>query len=56
MEKAAAVMGQIWGIGKKRFGRDWRRRIWLFDKLVTMAGCGVEIWGWKERQRDENRG
>lgn len=25
--KAAAVMGQIWGIRKKRFGKDWRKRI-----------------------------
>jgi len=25
--KAAAIMGQIWGIGKRRFGRDWSRRL-----------------------------
>ncbi|XP_039312991.1 uncharacterized protein LOC120359478 [Solenopsis invicta] len=49
--KAAAVKGQVWGIGKRRFGRDWKRRVWLFDTLVwTVMGYGVEIWGWKERE------
>jgi len=32
--KAMSVMRVVWGIGKRRFGKDWRRRIWLFDKLV----------------------
>lgn len=32
--KAAAIMGQIWCIGKRRFGKNWKRRIGLFDKLV----------------------
>jgi len=47
-------MGQVWGIGKRRFGKDWGKRIWLFDRLVwTVMGYGVEIWGWKERERME---
>ncbi|XP_071644396.1 uncharacterized protein [Temnothorax longispinosus] len=51
VKKAAAVMGQVWGIGKRRFGKDWGRRLWLFDKLVwTVMGYGVEIWGWEERE------
>ena len=33
IKKAAAVMGQVWGIGKRRFGKDWGRRLWLFDKF-----------------------
>ena len=46
VEKAARVMGQVWGIGKRRFGRDWKKRIWLFDRLVgTVASYGVKIWG-----------
>lgn len=28
--KAAAVMGQVWEIRKRRFGKDWVKRIWLF--------------------------
>jgi len=34
MAKAEIVMGQIWGIGKKRFRRNWKRRVWLYDTLV----------------------
>lgn len=54
VRKAAAVMGQVWGIGKRRFGKDWGRRLWLFDRLVwTVMSYGVEIWGWKERDKME---
>jgi len=34
MAKAATVMGQIWYIGKRRFRRNWKRRVWLYDTLV----------------------
>lgn len=48
-------MGQVWGIGKRRFGKDWGRRLWLFNRLVwTVLGYGVEIWWWKEREKVEN--
>lgn len=54
VEKAAAVMGQVWGIGKRRFRKDWGKRIWLFDRLVwTVASYGVELWGWKEKEKVE---
>lgn len=50
VRKGAALLGQVWGVGKRKFGRDWGRRIWLFDSLVwTVISYGVEIWGWKER-------
>lgn len=46
VRKAVAVMGQIWGIGKRRFEKDWGRRLWLLDRLVwTVLGYEVEIWG-----------
>jgi len=49
VKKGAAVMGQVWGIGKRKFGRDWGKRLWLFDALVwSVLGFGVEVWGWKE--------
>lgn len=53
IRKVAPLMGQMWGIGKRRFGRDWGRRIWLFDSLVwvTMMGYGVEIWGGRKGNR-----
>jgi len=44
-------MGKIWRVGRRKFGGDWGRRLWLFDRLVwTLLSYGVEIWGWKERE------
>ena len=38
----------------RRFGKDWGRRVWLYDRLVwAMVGYGAEIWGWKGRERVE---
>jgi len=31
------VMGQVWGISKRKFGREWGKRIWLFDALIWMV-------------------
>lgn len=54
VRKAAAIMRQVWEIGKRRYGKDWGRRLWLFDRLVwTVMGYGVEVWGWGERERME---
>jgi len=54
MRRGMAVIGQVWGIGKRRFGKDWGKRVWLFDLLVwAVLGYGVEIWGWKERKHIE---
>jgi len=51
VRRAATGMGQIWGLGKRRFGGDWGRRIWLFDRLIwTGLSYGVEVWGWEERE------
>lgn len=52
--RATAIMGQVWGIGKRKFGGDWVRRMKLFDALVrSIIGYGAEIWGWVERSRIE---
>lgn len=49
VKKEAAVMGQVWVIGKRKFGKEWGKRMWLFDVLVwSVIGYGAEIWGWKE--------
>ena len=49
VRKAMGVMGQVWGIGKRKFRGDWERRIKMFDWLVgSVLGYGAEIWGWKE--------
>lgn len=34
VKRAAAIVRQVWGIGKRRFREDWSRRIWLFNRLV----------------------
>lgn len=42
VRKGAALLDQVWGIGKRRFGGDWGKRIWLFDKLVwSVVSYGV---------------
>jgi len=43
------VMGQVWSIGKRRFGGDWGKRINIFDWLVeSVIGFRAEIWGMEE--------
>ncbi|XP_071572354.1 uncharacterized protein [Temnothorax nylanderi] len=52
--KAARVMREVWGIGKRMWKKDCKRRIWLYDTLIwTVMGYGAEIWGWKERREVE---
>lgn len=48
VKKAMGVMGQVWGIGKRRFGGNWKRRMELFDWLVSsVVSFRAEIWGWR---------
>lgn len=51
--RATAVMGQVWEIGKRRFSKDWNKRIRLFDGLVWSVLAYVELWGWREREMIE---
>lgn len=47
-------MGYVWRIGKRRFGKNWGKRLWLLDRLVwIMMAYGVELWGWREREEIE---
>lgn len=46
VKRAAIVIKHVWGVGKRRFGRGWGRKIWLFDRLAwTVMAYGVEVWG-----------
>lgn len=46
IKRAAVVMIQVWGIGKRRFGMVWGKRIWIFDRLVwTILEYGVGMVG-----------
>lgn len=52
IRRAAVVMGQVWGIGKRRFRKDWGRRIWLFDRLIwTVLSYGEEVWGGRKERK-----
>lgn len=45
VRKGVVVLGQVWRIKKRKFERDWGRRIWLFDKLVWLiASYGIQRW------------
>lgn len=52
--RKAAVMREVWGLGKRLWGKDWEKRIWLHDTLIwKVMGYGVEVWRWKEKERIE---
>lgn len=53
--KAAAIMGQVWGIGKRRIGERIGEEDydWLINLVWTVMRYGTEIWGWKERDEME---
>lgn len=54
VKRGMRVIGQVWGIGKRKFGGDWGKRLWLFDALVwTVLAYGAELWRWTERDRIE---
>lgn len=52
VKKAIGVIGQIWRIGKRRFGKEWGKKLWMFDGLVwSVLGYGVEIWGGRKGKK-----
>jgi hypothetical protein len=52
--RARVVMREVWGIGKRWFDGEWKRKIRLFDALVgSVMLYGAEVWGWKEREEVE---
>lgn len=41
-------------MGKRRYERDWGRRLWFFDSLIlSVLSYGVDIWERKERKEME---
>jgi hypothetical protein len=51
VKKANKIIGVVWGIGERKFGHDFRRRIMMFDSLVkSVMMYGAEIWGWREQE------
>jgi hypothetical protein len=51
VKKANKIIGAVWGIGERKFGHDFRRRIMMFDSLVkSVMMYGAEIWEWREQE------
>jgi hypothetical protein len=50
MRKANKVMRCVWGIGDRKWGSDFRRRMMMFESILMY---GAEIWGWKEQEEVE---
>jgi hypothetical protein len=44
-------VGYVWGIGERKWGGDFRRRMMMFESMLLMYGA--EIWGWKEQEEVE---
>jgi hypothetical protein len=53
-EKANKVVGCVWGIGERKWGGDFRRRMMMFESMVeSVLMYGAEIWEWKEQEEVE---
>jgi hypothetical protein len=44
-------VGYVWGIGERKWGGDFRRRMMMFESMIMMYGA--EIWEWKEQEEVE---
>lgn len=49
---ATIAMRQTWSLGERTFKEDYKRRVSMFESLVSsVALFGAEIWGWKEEEK-----
>jgi hypothetical protein len=51
MRKVNKVVGCVWGIGERKWGGGFRRRMMMFESIILMYGA--EIWGGKEQEEVE---
>lgn len=50
-KKAIAAARKTWGLGLRKCGENFGRRVMLFEYLVrSVMSYGVEIWGWCKRE------
>jgi hypothetical protein len=57
MRKANKAVGCLWGIGKRKRGGDFRRRMMMFESMVEnilIYEQRAEIWGLKEQEESES--
>jgi hypothetical protein len=44
-------VGCVWGIGERKSGGDFRRRMLMFESMIkSILMYGAEVWGWKEQE------
>jgi hypothetical protein len=54
VRKANKAVGCVWGIGERKWGGDFRRRMMMFESMMeSILMCGAEIWGLKEQEEVE---
>jgi hypothetical protein len=51
MKKVNKIVGCVWGIGERKWGDDFRRRMTMFESMILMYVA--EMWGWKEQEEVE---
>lgn len=45
--RAKGIMGEVWGIGERRFKNNFRLRMSMFDALIRSGMLyGCEVFGW----------
>ncbi|KMQ87647.1 hypothetical protein RF55_13014 [Lasius niger] len=55
VRRTAVVMREVWGIGKRLWDQNWKRRLWLFDTPIwTVMGYGMGVER-KKRDRGSTR-
>lgn len=58
IKRGMVIMGQVWGIRKRKFGREKGKKVWLFNALVwTVMAYGVDLGleGKRENGKDAGR-
>jgi hypothetical protein len=54
VRKADKVVGCVWGIGERKWGGDFSRRMMMFENMIeSILMYGAEISGWKEQEEVE---
>lgn len=52
--KGKKLMGIVWGIGERKFGHNYKRRIMISECLIkSTIMYGTEVLEWKEQDKIE---
>jgi hypothetical protein len=52
LRKANKAVGCVWGIGERKWGGDFRRRMMMFESMIEgILMSRAEVSGWKEQER-----